>query len=58
MKVTGWVMTNRVGSKATFTVQVDDEDVAEMTDEERTAYIDQAVHEALTNHVEWGWTHD
>lgn len=56
MKVTAWVMTGRVGSRWEWTVDVDDDDLAECdTDEERNALIDQAVHEELHNHLEWGW---
>lgn len=59
MKVTGWVMTNKVGSKAKFVVEIDDADLAECVSEnDRNILIDNAVFEALHNHVEWGWTAD
>lgn len=55
MKVTGWVMTNKVGSKSTFTVEVDDESLEGLSKEEREVFIDKEVYEAMTNYLEWGW---
>jgi stress-induced morphogen len=55
MRVTGWVATNRVGSKTEFRVEIEDEDIAEMTDKEREAFIFDAVQEELYQHIEWGW---
>lgn len=56
MKVEGWVMTNRVGSKTTFEVTISEEDLEGLTDSERQSAVDEIVFEYLTqNAIEWGW---
>jgi stress-induced morphogen len=55
MRVTGWVMTNKIGSKVEFDVEIWDEDVEGMTDVERDDAISEAVREAMFERIEWGW---
>jgi hypothetical protein len=55
MTVEGWVMTDKVGSKCTFEVEIDDEDLEGLNESQRNALIDERVHEDMGNYLEWGW---
>lgn len=55
MKYTFWVITNRVGSKCEWTIDVDDEDLEGRTEEEKEAYLYELYQETAGNFIEFGW---
>jgi hypothetical protein len=55
VKVTIWVATDKQGSRAERSVEIDDEDLEGMSEAERTAYIHDYLQEELWQLIEWGW---
>jgi hypothetical protein len=46
----GWTIHGYTGE-----FEVDDEELEDLTDEERERTISQMVEETVANHVSWGW---
>lgn len=44
-----------VGADVVDEIEIDDEELESLTEEDREAYIDQAVHEWMLQTVEYGW---
>jgi hypothetical protein len=57
-KFTAYVHTNKVGSDCKVSFEIYDEDLEELTDEERNKLIDECAQDALAGAYEWGWTED
>jgi hypothetical protein len=55
MKVTVYVSTGFVGSRREEEIEIDDEDIAGMTEQERDDYIDDQAREVLWELINWGW---
>lgn len=55
MKFEVYVRTNKIGSKSSTVVDVDDEDLEGLTDEERTRWLDNVLIESLWELIDWGW---
>jgi len=56
MTVEAWVATNRVGSRMSFTVEVDDDALDDMLSPlDRADYVALKVHEAMMDRLNFGW---
>lgn len=59
MKLTFHLETNKLGSRSETTIEVDEEEWAELDDSERNKYaLDIFLDEALFRLGEWGWEED
>jgi hypothetical protein len=55
MKIKVWVSTNRIGSKMSDTLEIDDEDVIDMSEEELEDYIDEFFQQWVWENIDAGW---
>ncbi|HGM3507339.1 TPA: hypothetical protein ACKOR7_001915 [Clostridioides difficile] len=56
MKINVYVKTNRVGSGCELELEIDDDDLKDMSDEEREYYIDEIAWDyAFENLIDWDW---
>jgi hypothetical protein len=55
MKVEFWVMTDKVRSKMTRTIDIPDEDLEDLTQAEKERLISDYFSDELWNMIEWGW---
>ena len=53
MKVEIWMATDRVGSRMMRTVEFDDEEWAELSEDERYEYVWAVIQE--NGWISWGW---
>lgn len=49
------VATNRVGSKISETIEIDDAELAELSEEERDKHIAEVARDWVFNNIEWYW---
>ncbi|ENY8552387.1 TPA: hypothetical protein KNP26_003092 [Clostridioides difficile] len=56
MKINVYVKTNRVGSSCELELEIDDDDLKDMSDKEREDYIDKIAWDyAFENLIDWDW---
>ncbi|EOE7167613.1 TPA: hypothetical protein KPG21_000451 [Clostridioides difficile] len=56
MKINGYVKTNKVGSGCELELEIDDDDLKDMSDEEREDYIDKIAWDyVFENLIDWNW---
>ncbi len=56
MKINVCVKTNKVGSDCELELEIDDDDLKDMSDEEREDYIDKIAWEyAMESLIDWYW---
>ncbi|MCI9976509.1 hypothetical protein JY742_10290 [Clostridioides difficile] len=56
MKINVCVKTNKVGSGCELELEIDDDDLKDMSDEEREDYIDKIAWEyAMESLIDWYW---
>ncbi|HIE0298016.1 TPA: DUF7167 family protein [Clostridioides difficile] len=56
MKINVCVKTNKVGSDCELELEIDDDDLKDMSDEEREDYIDKIAWEyVFESLIDWNW---
>lgn len=55
MKLRVWVQTDKIGSECQATIDFDDAELAEMSDDEKERCFDEVAREAMFNMIEWGF---
>ncbi|HBF8123528.1 TPA: hypothetical protein KOY70_003283 [Clostridioides difficile] len=56
MKINVYVKTNRVGSGCELELEIDDDDLKDMSDKKREYYIDKIAWDyAFENLIDWDW---
>lgn len=56
MKINICVKTNKVGSECEYELEIDDDDLEDMSEEEREEYINKiALDYALESLIDWNW---
>ncbi|EGT3945307.1 TPA: hypothetical protein KOR49_002200 [Clostridioides difficile] len=56
MKINICVKTNKVGSECEYELEIDDDDLKDMSEEEREEYINKiALDYALESLIDWNW---
>ena len=55
MKIEVSVSTRYVGSTVRDTIEIDDEDIADMTEAQRDDYIDEITREWMYDEIDYGW---
>ncbi|HHY0047884.1 TPA: DUF7167 family protein [Clostridioides difficile] len=56
MKINVHVKTNKVGSDCELELEIDDDDLKNMSDEDREDYIDKIAWDyAFENLIDWNW---
>ncbi|HDG7527535.1 TPA: hypothetical protein PFR81_002032 [Clostridioides difficile] len=56
MKINACVKTNKVGSDCEYEIEIDNDDLEDMSNEEREDYINKIVLDyALESLIDWDW---
>ncbi|HBF7094271.1 TPA: hypothetical protein STX52_003233 [Clostridioides difficile] len=56
MKINACVKTNKVGSDCKYEIEIDNDDLEDMSDEAREDYINKIVLDyALESLIDWSW---
>lgn len=56
MKINIYVKTNKIGSECEYELEIDDDDLKDMSEEEREEYINKiALDYALESLIDWNW---
>ncbi|HCQ5967524.1 TPA: hypothetical protein OLZ70_001388 [Clostridioides difficile] len=56
MKINVHVKTNKVSSDCELEIEIDDDDLKDMSDEEREDYIDKIAWDyVFENFIDWNW---
>ncbi len=55
MKIEVWVQTRGALSRVTDVVEIDDEDLEDMSDTDKNILIDDRAQDVLPNMYEWGY---
>lgn len=56
MKINVHVKTNKIGSDCKLEFEIDDDDLKDMSDEEREDYIDKIAWDyVFENFIDWNW---
>lgn len=59
MEVNVWAKTNKVGSISENVIEIDDDDLKDMSNEEKDDYIDEITWDYVReNLIDWGWHKD
>lgn len=55
MKINVYVSTGKVGSKCSAEFEIDDEELADLSDEQKPEYIEEQAREVMFGMIEWGF---
>ena len=55
MKLKCYVSTDKLGSEVQFTLEFDEDEFEDMDENEKEIYIQEAVFEAVCNHINWNY---
>jgi hypothetical protein len=55
MKIIGWITTDYAGCVYEEEIEIPDEDLEDMTSEERNDYLEELVKEVVFQNIDWGW---
>ncbi len=57
MTIKVWIATDKVRSEQEWEIEIDDEDLEDMSEDDKREYIDAEAYREAHEMMEWGWNY-